>query len=200
MAQTAQARRFEQVENESQRIFTLQRTAYLRDPYPSLEERKRRLDALERILLDNADAIADAINADFGHRSAEESKMLELFGCVDGIRYTRGKLAKWIKPQRRHVSLVFATGGNRVIPQPKGVVGIVSPWNYPLFLTVSPLTSVVAAGNRAMIKMASNSQHLCRFLAEKVAAVFPEDLVAVLPGVRPQEFSLRSPVLRALPR
>ncbi len=189
MAQTAQARRFEQVENEAQRIFTLQRAAYLRDPYPPLEERKARLGKLERILLDNADAIADAINADFGHRSAEESKMLELFGCVDGIRHTRGKLAKWMKPQRRHVSMVFATGRNRVIPQPKGVVGIVSPWNYPLFLTVSPLTSVLAAGNRAMIKMASNSQHLCRLLAELVRAQFAEDVLAVLPGVPASEFS-----------
>jgi coniferyl-aldehyde dehydrogenase len=69
------------------------------------------------------------------------------------------------------------------------VVGIVSPWNYPLFLTISPLTSVLAAGNRAMIKMASNSQHLCRLLDEKVRAVFPEDTLAILPGVRAQDFS-----------
>lgn len=189
MAQTAQAHRFEQIENEAQRIFTLQRAAYLRDPYPTLEERRRRLDALERILVDNADAIADAINTDFGHRSAEESKMLELFGCIDGIRYTRRKLKRWMKPQRRHVSLVFATGRNRVIPQPKGVVGIVSPWNYPLFLTVSPLTSVLAAGNRAMIKMASTSQHLCRLLAELVRGHFEEDVLAVLPGIPASEFS-----------
>ena len=189
MAQTAQARRFDQLENEAQRIFALQREAYLREPYPSLAERRARLDALERLLLDNADAIAEAINSDFGHRSAEESKMLELFGCVDGIRYTRRKLAKWMKPQKRHVSIVFATGRNRVIPQPKGVVGIVSPWNYPLFLTVSPLTSVIAAGNRAMIKMASSSQHLCRLLAELVRQRFSEDVLAILPGVPASEFS-----------
>jgi coniferyl-aldehyde dehydrogenase len=92
-------------------------------------------------------------------------------------------------PQKRHVSILFATGRNRVIPMPKGVVGIVSPWNYPLFLTMSPLTSVLAAGNRAMIKMASNSQHLCRLLAEKLRDVFPEEVVAILPGVRAQDFS-----------
>src|SRR4026209_1955701 len=94
-----------------------------------------------------------------------------------------------MKPQRRHVSVLFATGRNRVIPMPKGVVGIISPWNYPLFLTLSPLTSVLAAGNRAMIKMASSSQHLCRLLAEKFRAVFPEDQIAILPGVRAQDFS-----------
>jgi len=189
MAQTAQLRRFDVLENEAQRIFTLQREAYLRHPYPSIEERKANLDALERILLDNADAIAEAINTDFGHRSAEESKMLELFTCVDGIRHTRKKLKKWMKPQRRHVSVLFATGQNRVIPQPKGVVGLISPWNYPLFLTVSPLTSILAAGNRCMIKMASNSSNLARLLADKFRERFPEDTVAILPGVKAQDFS-----------
>jgi coniferyl-aldehyde dehydrogenase len=189
MAQTAQLRRFDVIENEAQRIFTLQRQAYLRHPYPSLEERLENLVKLDRILVENADAIADAIHRDFGHRSAEESKMLELFGCVDGIRHTRRRLKKWMKPQRRHVSMLFATGSNRVIPQPKGVVGIVSPWNYPLFLTVSPLTSVLAAGNRAMIKMASNSQHTCRLLHEKVREQFPEDTLAILPGIPAKDFS-----------
>ncbi len=189
MAQTAQLRRIDVAENEAQRIFKLQREAWLHAPYPSLDERRERLRALERILLENADAIADAINEDFGHRCVEESKMLELFTCVDGIRHTLKKLPRWMKPQRRHVSVLFATGSNRLIPQPKGVVGVVSPWNYPLFLTVSPLTSILAAGNRAMIKMASNSQNLCRLLAEEFRAAFAEDTVAVLPGVRAQDFS-----------
>src|SRR5688500_7329933 len=131
MAQTAQLRRLVAIENEAQRVFELQRNAYLRHPYPSLEERRANLGALERILVENADAIAEAINADFGHRAAEESKLLELFTCVDGIRSVRKKVAKWMKPQRRHVGVLFATGKNRVIPQPKGVVGLVSPWNYP---------------------------------------------------------------------
>lgn len=189
MAQTAQLRRIDVAENEAQRVFALQREAYLRHPYPSREERDENLRKLERILVDNATAIAEAINADFGHRSVEESLMAELFTSVDGIRDARKKLKKWMRPQRRHVSVLFATGSNTVIPMPKGVVGVVSPWNYPLFLTVGPLTSILAAGNRAMVKMASNSQHLCRLLADKVRAVFPEDTLAILPGVRAQDFS-----------
>ena len=189
MAQTAQIRHLEIVENEAQRIFNLQRAAYLRHPYPSIEERRANLDTVERILVDNADAIADAINADFGHRAAEESKLLELFNCVDGIRNAKKQLGKWMKPQHRHVGILFATAKNRLIPQPKGVIGLVSPWNYPLFLTISPLTSILAAGNRCMIKMASNSQHLCRLLAEKFAQQFPEDMVAILPGVKPNDFT-----------
>ncbi len=189
MAQTAQLRRIDVPENEAQRVFKLQREAYLRHPYPSYEERRQNLDKLERILVDDATAIAEAINADFGHRAFEESMMAELFTSVDGLRDTRKHLRKWMRPQRRHVSVLFATGSNRVIPQPKGVIGVVSPWNYPLFLTVSPLTSILAAGNRAMVKMATNSQHLCRLLAEKCRAVFPEDTLAILPGVGAQDFS-----------
>jgi coniferyl-aldehyde dehydrogenase len=189
MAQTAQIRRLDAVENEAQRIFKLQREAYLKDPYPSLEERKHRLTTLEEILIDNTDAIVEAIQQDFGHRSAEESKILEIFPVIDGIRDARKRLRKWMKPQRRHVSLLFATGKNRVLPQPKGVVGIVSPWNYPLFLALSPLTSALAAGNRAMIKMASSSQHLARLLADRFSEVYPEDTVAILPGVRASDFS-----------
>ena len=83
MAQTAQLRRFEVIENEAQRVFTLQRQAYLRHPYPSLDERRENLAKLERILLDNMGAITEAINADFGHRAFEESMMAELFTSVD---------------------------------------------------------------------------------------------------------------------
>ena len=113
MAQTAQLRRFEEIENEPQRIFALQRQAYLRHPYPSLEERLESLEKLDRMLVANAEAICAAITADFGHRCAEESKMLDIFTCIDGLRHTKKKLAGWMKPQRRSVSVLFATGSNR---------------------------------------------------------------------------------------
>jgi len=189
MAQTAQLRRIERPDNEAQRIFQRQREAYLAHPFPSLDERRARLRVLERTLLENRDAIAAAIHQDFGHRCSEESLMLELLTCVTGIRHTLKKLPRWIRPQRRSVSILFATGRSRLVPQPKGVIGIVSPWNYPLFLTVSPLTSALAAGNRVMLKMASHSQTLCRLLHEKLGAVLPEDVVAILPGVAARDFS-----------
>jgi coniferyl-aldehyde dehydrogenase len=152
MAQTAQLRRIDRPENEAQRIFQLQREAYLQHPYPSLDERRERLRATERVLLENREAIAEAIHQDFGHRCREESLMLEVFSCVDGIRHTLKKLPRWTRPERRSVSVMFATGRNRVIPQPKGVVGIVS-------------------------------------LHEKLGKALPEDVVAILPGVRAADFS-----------
>ncbi len=189
MAQTAQLRKIVEIQTDAQRIFAAQRKAYLAHPYPSLEERRENLAKVERLLLDNVDAIADAVMRDFGHRCPEETKLLEVFTSIDGIRYTRKKLAKWMRPQKRHVSALFATAKNFVLPQPKGVVGIIVPWNYPLFLTISPLTSALAAGNRVMIKMAANSKNLRELLAQKFSEVFPEDTVAILPGVTPAEFT-----------
>lgn len=189
MAQTAQLRRIDEPRNEAERIFQRQREAWHQHPYPSVKERQEQLRAVEGVLLEHRDAIAEAIHRDFGHRATEESLMLELFTSVDGIRHTIKKLPGWAKPERRSVSMLFATGRNRVIPQPKGVVGIVAPWNYPLFLAVSPLTSALAAGNRAMIKMASATQNLCRLLHETLGAALPEEEVAILPGVPAGEFS-----------
>ena len=147
-----------------QEIFDRQRAAWLADPFPTLEARCRTLAALEEILVANQEAIAEAISLDFGNRSVHESKLLEVFPTVTGFADTRKKMKKWMRPRRRHVSFWFMGAKNRVIPQPKGVVGIVSPWNYPMQLALSPLTSAIAAGNRCMIKMAANSQNLCRLL------------------------------------
>ncbi|MCV6627934.1 MAG: coniferyl aldehyde dehydrogenase [Cellvibrionaceae bacterium] len=172
-----------------QEVYNKQRQAYLKQPYPSYEERQANLEKLQRILSDNRDAITAAVNKDFGNRSIHETEFLELFGSIDGIKYLRKKLKRWMKPQKRHTSFWFFGASNSVLPQPKGVVGIVVPWNYPLFLCMSPLASVLAAGNRAMIKMAANSQNLCRLLAELINKEFDEDTLAILPGVSAGDFT-----------
>ena len=139
MAQTAQIKVFPtEPQNEAQRVLQVQRSAYLENPYPSREERLDNLKKLEGILVDNQDAIAEAIRKDFGNRAVEESKLLELFLSIDGFRYCRKHLKKWMKPQRRGVSIWFAGASNKVLAQPKGVVGVVVPWNYPLFLAMGP--------------------------------------------------------------
>lgn len=189
MAQRSQIRSFDQVENEAQRIFKVQKEAYAREPYLSYEKRKELLTQVEKILIENADVIAEAVNADYGCRSALDTKMYEIFSCVDTLRHAKKHVRKWMKPQRRHVSLLYATGKNRLIVQPKGVVGIVSPWNYPIFLAISPLANALAAGNRCMIKLAANSSNVCAVLNEKFREQISEEHIAILPGVKPQEFS-----------
>ncbi len=189
MAQTAQIKEFVAPQNDTQRVFMQQKAAYRANPYPSYAQRMDSLAKLEALIHDNADAIAAAISRDFGHRSVIETKLVEIFSSLSGIRDARKKLKKWMKPQKRHVSILFATGKNRVLPQPKGLVGVVTPWNYPLFLSIGPIVSALAAGNRCMVKLATNSDNLCRLLQKLCAEAFGDDLVAFLPGVRGSEFT-----------
>lgn len=176
-------------EAEATRIFTLQTAAHRTNPVPSLQTRKANLKRLERLLLDNQHAICEAISQDFGNRAHQETKLLELFLSVDGIRDCRKRLGSWMKPQSRHGSIWFLGARNTVVPQPKGVVGVVAPWNYPLFLVMGPVTSALAAGNRCMVKMAANSRHLCKLLHRLVAENFVEETLAIVPNVSGSVFS-----------
>lgn len=175
--------------NKAVEIFEQQKAAYLKQPFISYSERIDSLKKIEQILHDNDEAICEAVCADFGNRSYYETKILEISSSMMGLRYTRKRLKKWMKTQKRHTSMAFIGGKNRVIPQAKGVIGIVAPWNYPLFLVLGPLTCAIAAGNRVMIKQAANSQRLCRLLHEKFSEKFSEDLITFLPGVPSNDFS-----------
>lgn len=153
-----------------------QRTAYLAAPVPGFAERCDDLRRLRAFLRDHQDAIAAAISADYGHRSKHETLLCEIAPAVDGIGHTLRHLKGWMKPQRRGVDLKSFPGAkNRVIPQPLGVVGVIVPWNFPVNLSFIPLTSIFAAGNRAMVKMSENSRHLAALLIEKAPAYFPPE-------------------------
>lgn len=169
----------------------LQRTAYRAGPYPDLEQRKADLTALHRFLEENEDAIIAAIQADFGVRPATETRLIELFPVRQGIRDTLGELAKWMRPQRRSVDqLIFPGTKNRVVPQPLGVVGVMVPWNFPIFLSFGPLVDIVAAGNRAIVKMSDRSTHLARLLTEVFPRYLPVEKVAFFEDLgRGPEFS-----------
>lgn len=177
--------------SDLERIFDRQKAASRAHPYPSAEERIARLDTLSALLENNQAAIADAICEDFGNRPSQESRVLEIYGLVSSCHYTKKRLRKWMKPQRRHVSLAFFGAKNTVIPQPKGVVGVVTPWNYPLFLALGPCISALAAGNRCVVKMASNSQTLARLMARLIGEAFDESVLAIVPGVSATDFTER---------
>jgi coniferyl-aldehyde dehydrogenase len=154
----------------------LQRAAYLAHPVPSADERRADLEQLERFLQDNRQAIIEAISADFGHRSAHETLLIEITSSLAGIRQCRDHVAEWMKPQRRHIDrMIYGFASNEVIPQPLGVIGVIVPWNFPLLLTIVPLANIFAAGNRAMVKMSENSRHLCALLMQKIPAYFPPE-------------------------
>jgi coniferyl-aldehyde dehydrogenase len=159
-----------------QEALALQRQAYHAAPVPDLPARRQDLLTLQRFVRENKDAICDAISADYGHRSRHETLLAEVVPVVDGIAHTLRHLRRWMKPQRRPIDrLTFGLASNRVIPQPLGVVGVIVPWNFPLNLSLVPLTAIFAAGNRAMVKMSENSRHLARLLIDRMPAYFPPE-------------------------
>jgi coniferyl-aldehyde dehydrogenase len=157
-----------------------QRQAYARRPIPGYRERVADLRTLRRFLLENRDALIEAVNADYGNRSRHETLFGELVPVLDGIKHTLKHLRRWMRPQRRTVDfLLFPGARNRVLPQPLGVVGVIVPWNFPINLMFLPLTSIFAAGNRAMVKLSENSRHLAALLIERLPRYFPADKLAV---------------------
>ncbi|MEZ5617929.1 MAG: coniferyl aldehyde dehydrogenase [Rhodocyclaceae bacterium] len=158
------------------------REAAVRDPHPDWRSRAALLDALERLIRENAAAIANAISADFGNRSQHETQLLELFPSFEAIRHARRHLKSWMRPERRAVSMWFLPGRARVLHQPLGVVGIIVPWNYPLMLAVGPLVAALAAGNRVMVKMSEYTPATSELLALLVSNYFSDDEVVVVQG------------------
>jgi coniferyl-aldehyde dehydrogenase len=149
---------------------------------PSLEDRLATLEKLERTLVARQTAIADAISRDFGHRSTHESLMADVYVVLATIKHVRAHLREWMETEEREVSWVFLPARVEVRPQPLGVVGIISPWNYPVQLALAPLVQVLAAGNRAMIKPSELVPETAALLRDLVAEIFPEDQVTVITG------------------
>lgn len=162
--------------------FSHLQNAARRDPSPAREVRDRRLAALDRLLRDNADALADAVSRDFGQRATAETRLLELFPSHEAIRHARRHLRRWMRPQRRAVSLWFQPGRAELRYQPLGAVGIIVPWNYPVYLAVGPLVAALAAGNRALVKMSEFTPATARLFASLIATHFSDDEVAVIEG------------------
>jgi coniferyl-aldehyde dehydrogenase len=168
---------------EFQACLAAQRAAYLKAPEPTYEERIADLEALARLIKDNQTAIVAAISGDYGNRSEFETLFGEVYLVLDGIHDAEKRLKSWMRPERRRVDLLtFAGARNRLVPQPLGVVGVIVPWNYPLMLSFSPLVSIFAAGNRAMVKMAENSRRLAELLIGISPKYFPEEKLAFFDG------------------
>lgn len=165
-----------------QQILAAQRSACAAAPLPCAQTRRQWLNALRDVLAGNQQALVEAISADFGNRSADETLLAEIMPSLHGIRYARRHLRGWMKPSRRRVGLAFQPASARVIYQPLGVVGIIVLWNYPLYLAIGPLVGALAAGNRVMLKMSESTPATGALLQRLLAQVFPEDQVAVVLG------------------
>ncbi|WP_016835015.1 aldehyde dehydrogenase family protein, partial [Herbaspirillum lusitanum] len=151
-------------------------------PATPWEERQDRLQRLRQLLLRHRDDIAAAISADFGNRSQHETQFLEVFTSLQAIDHALAHGKHWMQPQTRPTAIWFKPAGNRLLPQPLGVVGIVTPWNYPLLLTIGPLACALAAGNLAMIKLSENTPAFGELFDRLIRQSFSEDEIIVING------------------
>jgi len=163
-------------------ILSRQRAAFLREGPPTLSARKDDLLKLKNAVRARLPELEKSLNSDFQGRSTNETAILEGAALVQGINYLRRNLKRWMRPQKRQVEMHFRPGRARVVYQPLGVVGIMSPWNFPVGLSLMPLATAIAAGNRAMIKPSEFTPATSDLLATMLGEIFPEEQVAVVTG------------------
>lgn len=152
-----------------------QRAAYLDAPEPAYRQRLLDLKTLRRMLITHRQEIKDAINRDYGTRSNIESNLADIGSSLLMINHIIKHLKSWMSPQRRGVGIAFLGGKSRLIPQPLGVVGVIVPWNFPIYLALPPIATAFAAGNRVMVKMSENSRHLAKVLMDISPRYFPRN-------------------------
>ena len=168
--------------HDAARILDLQRAAQRKDGAPSVAVRRERLKALGDMVRAGGEEFATAISADFGNRSRFETALLETMVTLSAIRHARKNIGWWMRSSQRDVDITFWPGSAWVRREPLGVIGIISPWNYPLQLALSPLVDALAAGNRAIIKSSEQTPAFSELLKQKIGAAFGEDVVAVVTG------------------
>ena len=147
----------------------------------SLSARRQALQRLRRALLDWEPKLADALQADLG-KCASESYMCEIGMCLSSIRDTLAHLKRWAAPKRVPTPLSQFPACSRIVPEPYGVVLIISPWNYPILLCLDPLIAALSAGNCCVLKPSRQSAHVTQTLADMLGSIFPREYVAVVQG------------------
>ena len=149
-------------------VFAIQKKAFLDDPNPDWATRADRLKRVRAMVRRYKLDFAEAIESDFGVRDARETLLAEVVPLFNEIRHLLLRGWFWMRPQRPGRSLVSPFGRNRLIQQPRGVVGNIAPWNYPLQLALLPAVDALAAGNRVMIKVSEAVPRFGELLARAV--------------------------------
>lgn len=168
--------------NNLEAILGSQRTAFNANPNSSWAERKNMLVKLGEIINANEQNFQQAISQDFGNRSFTETTIAEMAIIHGGIKHALKHTQKWMRTRKAPTAMQFKPGSNKIMPQPLGVIGIISPWNYPLQLAIMPLVGALGAGNRAMIKPSEYTPRFSKLLKSVLGEVFSDDEVYVAVG------------------
>jgi coniferyl-aldehyde dehydrogenase len=162
--------------------FAAQRDAFAREPYPSLRARRDRLARLRALVREEGARLVAAVDADFGHRPAQETRLAELHVVAAEARHAMRALPRWMHRERVATPWHLAPAHAYVLREPLGVAGIVSPWNYPVQLALAPAVAALAAGCRAMLKPSELTPATSAILREAIARRFAADELTVVEG------------------
>ena len=158
--------------------------AYLHEPNPSLQLRSERIKRLVTMVNENEENLCKAISADFGQRNTTETKFAELTFIRQAAYHTLKNLKQWMKPSKVNTPFHLRPSVSQLIPESIGIVGIMSPWNYPLQLALVPVISAFAAGNRVWLKPSERSSRTSGYLASLIAQYFHPSELRVVCGER----------------
>ncbi|MDE1331434.1 coniferyl aldehyde dehydrogenase [Vibrio aestuarianus] len=147
-------------------------------PYPSVDQRRLWLITLKKALIHEQQALTQALSDDYGYRSDFDSTICDLLPAVSHINYTLKHLKSWLKPSPRHNGLLLFPSKVKVHYQPLGVVGVIVPWNFPIVLSVAPIVTALAAGNRVMVKLSEYTPQTNQVLA-RIFSVVEEAITTV---------------------
>jgi coniferyl-aldehyde dehydrogenase len=162
-----------------------QRSAFEAERPVSIATRRDRLTRAIQMVVEQAEAFCKALSADFGHRSREQSMITDVIGSVRALKHARKHVARWARPERRKLDFPLGLLGARAQVDflPKGVVGVIAPWNFPIQLAMGPLAGIFAAGNRAMVKTSEFTPRTAALFEEVAPRYFdPSELVFVSGG------------------
>ncbi|MDI9238247.1 coniferyl aldehyde dehydrogenase [Lysobacter sp. LF1] len=157
------------------------RTAWLARK-PGYDQRRADLERLRTAFRARIGSMDEAIRADFGHRSQHENLLSEAMIVLAEMDHAISHLRRWMRPRRAAVGWRFWPARAQIRPEPVGVVGILSPWNYPVNLALVPVVSAIAAGNHVYLKPSEHTPRTALWLRELLSEVFPADRVAVALG------------------
>ena len=165
-------------------LLRAQRAAFHAEGPVTAVVRRERLDRAIDLLVTHQSALCEAVASDFGQRPAELTRFMDIFPAVHGLKFARRNVARWMRPERPRLGFPNTLPGMRgeIVSQPLGVVGVISPWNFPITLAFGPLAGILAAGNRCMLKPSELTPATSALLSDLIGRAFAPEEIAVING------------------
>jgi coniferyl-aldehyde dehydrogenase len=170
--------------NQAQQLLDMQRAAFNVEGFAGAPTRRHRLERAIDLLVTHQQAICEAHSADFGKRAPTLTRFVDILPALSSLKHARRRVERWMRPRRKRIGLPAGAPGVRaeIVHQPLGVIGVISPWNFPITLTFGPLAGILAAGNRCLIKPSELTPAVSALLQRLISEYFDPSEVAVVTG------------------